>query len=133
MDLRTRSYAQFIAGVSCRDLGRLGDAIAEYGQGIALFPQPSEGGEDSGLVFPIYVSLCGWRSEVYAALGKFDAALASAAEGLRVAGEIRHPSSLTLSNAFLGYCQILKGDIDAAIPTLERGLAIGQEHVIEPR
>ena len=128
VDLRTRSYAQFIAGVSCRDLGRLGDAIAEYGQGIALFPPPSEGGEDAGLVVPIYVSLSCWRSEVYAALGEFDAALASAAEGLRVAGEIRHPSSLTLSNAFLGYCQILKGDIDAAIPTLERGLAIGQEH-----
>jgi len=128
VDLRTRSYAQFIAGVSCRDLGRLGDAIDEYGRGIALFPPPGEGGEEAGLVFPIYVSLCGWRSEVYAALGEFDAALASAAEGLRVAGEIRHPSSLTLSNAFLGYCQILKGDIDAATQTLERGLAIAQEH-----
>ena len=128
VDLRTRSYAQFIAGVSCRDLGRFGDAIAEYGRGIALFPPPSQRGEKAGLVFPIYVSLCCWRSEVFAALGQFNAALASAAEGLRVAGEIRHPSSLTLSNAFLGYCQILKGDIDAAIPTLERGLAIAQEH-----
>ncbi len=127
-DLRTRGYAQFIAGVSCRDLARFGDAIAEFGRGIALFPLPSHAGEEAGLVFPIYVSLCIWRSEVHGALGEFDAALASAAEGLRVAGEIRHPSSLTLSNAFLGYCQLLKGDIDAAIPVLERGLAIAQEH-----
>jgi len=127
-DLRTRAYAQFIAGVSCRDLGRFGDAIAEYGRGIALFPPPGQRGEEAGLVFPIYVSLCCWRSEAHGALGEFDAALASAAEGLGVAGEIRHPSSLTLSNAFLGYCQLLKGDIDAAIPALERGLAIAQEH-----
>ena len=127
-DLRTRGYAQFIAGVSCRDLGRLGDAIAEFGRGIALFPPGGQAGEEAGLVFPIYVSLCSWRSEVHGALGEFDAALASAAEGLRVAGEIRHPSSLTLANAFVGYCQLLKGDIDAAIPTLERGLAIAQEH-----
>jgi hypothetical protein len=127
-DLRTRGYAQFIAGVSCRDLGRLGDAIAEFGRGIALFPPGGQAGEEAGLVFPIYVSLCSWRSEVHGALGEFDAALASAAEGLSVAGEIRHPSSLTLATAFVGYCQLLKGDIDAAIPTLERGLAIAQEH-----
>src|SRR5260370_8523336 len=55
-------------------------------------------------------------------------ALASAAAGLRAAGAARHPSSLTLGNAFLGYCQLLKGDINAAIPALERGLAIAQEH-----
>jgi class 3 adenylate cyclase/tetratricopeptide (TPR) repeat protein len=127
-DLRTRGYAQFIAGVSCRDLGRLGDAIAEFGRGIALFPPGGQAGEEAGLVFPIYVSLCSWRSEVHGALGEFDAALASAAEGLSVAGEIRHPSSLTLATAFVGYCQLLQGDIDAAIPTLERGLAIAQEH-----
>jgi class 3 adenylate cyclase/tetratricopeptide (TPR) repeat protein len=127
-DLRTRSYAQYIAGVSCRDLGRLSDAIGEFGRGTALFPPAEQRGEDAGLVFPIYVSLCCWRSEVYLALGEFKAAQASADEGLRVSGEIRHPSSLTLSNAFLGYCHLLRGDIDAAIPVLERGLAIAQEH-----
>jgi len=112
VDLRTRGYAQLIIGVSCRDVGRFGDAIAEFGRGIALFPLPDQAAEETGLVFPIYVSLCIWRSEAHGALGEFDAALASAAEGLRVAGEIRHPSSLTLSNAFLGYCQLLRGDID---------------------
>ncbi len=127
-DLRTRSYAQFIAGVSCRDLGRFRDAIAEFDRGTALFPPLRESGEEAGLIFPIYVSLCGWRSEVHAALGEFDAALASAAEALRVAGEIRHPPSTALASAFLGYCRLLKGDIDGAVPALQRGLAIAQEH-----
>jgi class 3 adenylate cyclase/tetratricopeptide (TPR) repeat protein len=127
-DLRTRGYAQFIAGVSCRDVGRFADAIDEFGRGVALFPALGDAGEEAGLVFPVYVSLCGWRSEAYAAMGELDAALASAAEGLRMAGEIRHPYSLTLSNAFLGYCRVLKGDIDGATTVLERGLAIAQEH-----
>jgi len=128
MDLRTRSYAQFVAGASCRDLGRLRDALSEYGQGVALFPQPGEGGEDAGLIFPIYVSLCAWRSEVHAALGEFEAALASAVEAHRMAREIRHTNSLTIADAFHGYCLVMKGDIEAAIPLLERGLAVAQEH-----
>jgi predicted ATPase/class 3 adenylate cyclase len=129
-DLRTRSYAQFIAAVSCRDLGRLRDSIAEAGRGLALFPPLAEGGNEAGLTFPIYVSLCAWRSEVHATLGEFDTALASAAAALRMAGEMHHPSSLTLANAFLGYCRLLKGDIDDAIPALQRGLALAQEHDI---
>jgi len=127
-DLRTRGYAQFVAGVSCRDLGRFADAIAEYGRGIALFPPSTDASEETGLVFPTYVSLCGWRSEVHAARGEFDVALASAAEAQRMAAEIRHPSSLTLADGFMGYSQILKGDIAAALPVLERGLAFAQEH-----
>jgi hypothetical protein len=31
------------------------DATAEFGRGIALFPPPGKGGEEAGLVFPIYV------------------------------------------------------------------------------
>jgi hypothetical protein len=38
-DLRTRSYAQFIVGQACRDLGRVAEAVREFGAGIALFEQ----------------------------------------------------------------------------------------------
>src|SRR5262249_9727650 len=127
-DLRTRSYAQFIAAVSCRDLGRLRDSLAETARGLALFPSLAEGGDEAGLIFPIYVSLSGWRSEVHATLGEFGEAVASAAEALRMASEIHHVPSLTLANAFLGYCRLLKGDLDDAIPALQRGLALAQEH-----
>ena len=80
-------------------------------------------------MFPIYVSICGWRSEVHAARGEFEAALVAAAEAQRAAGVIRHPTSLTLADAFMGYCQLLKGDIAAAVPILERGHAVALEHV----
>ncbi|MGH7318397.1 MAG: hypothetical protein ACRELA_02055 [Candidatus Rokuibacteriota bacterium] len=79
-------------------------------------------------MFPIYVSLCAWRSELYATVGEFDEALASATEALRMATEIRHFSSLALANAYLGYVRLLRGDVEGGLPSLERGLAIGQEH-----
>ncbi len=127
-DLRTRSYAQFVAGLCCRDLGRFGEAIQELGDGIALFGSPGDSAEEPGLVFPIYVSLCCWRSEVQGAVGDLDAALASATEGLRMANEIRHASSMSIASAFVGYAQIGRGELETALLMLERGQALGQEH-----
>jgi class 3 adenylate cyclase/tetratricopeptide (TPR) repeat protein len=127
-DLRTRSYARFIEAVACRDLGRVEEAVGEFDAGIALFATAVEGASEPGLVYPIYVSLYGWRSEAHAALGRFDTALASATEALRMATEIRHVSSLSIANAFLGYVHIMRGDVEAAVRVLERGLAISQEH-----
>jgi class 3 adenylate cyclase/tetratricopeptide (TPR) repeat protein len=126
-DLRTRSYARFVMGVAYRDMGRLEEAIREHNAGARLFATEAAGHEP-GLVYPIFVSLCGWRSEVEVALGRFDAALATDREALRVAAEIRHSSSLAIANAFLGYAHLLRGDLPAAIAVLERGLAIAEEH-----
>jgi class 3 adenylate cyclase/tetratricopeptide (TPR) repeat protein len=126
-DLRTRSYARFIAAVACRDIGQIEVAVAEYDRGVELFA--STGDIDApGLVYPIFVSLCGWRAEAQAVLGHFDAALVSASEALRVATRIRHPSSLSIANAFLGYVHLLHGDLPTARDVLERGLAISEEH-----
>jgi tetratricopeptide (TPR) repeat protein len=125
--LRTRSYARFVMGVAYRDMGRLEEAIREHDAGAGLFATEAAGHEP-GLVYPIYVSLYGWRSEVEAALGRFDAALAAATEALRVATDMRHSSSLAIANAFLGYVHLLRGDLAAARPILERGLAIAEEH-----
>ena len=126
-DLRTRSYARFIMGVAYRDMGRLEEAVGAHEAGARLFATEAAGHEP-GLVYPIFVSLCGWRSEVEATLGRFDAALATGGEALRVAVEIRHSSSLAIANAFLGYAHLLRGDLPAAIPVLERGLSIAEEH-----
>jgi len=114
-------------GVAYRDMGRLEEAIREHDVGARLFATEAAGHEP-GLVYPIFVSLCGWRSEVEATLGRFNASLATGGEALRVATEIRHSSSLALANAFLGYAHLLRGDLPTAIPVLERGLAIAEEH-----
>src|SRR5439155_560720 len=61
-DLRTRSYARFIGAVACRDMGRFEEAVEEFDIGVKLFATAAEGHEP-GLVYPIFVSLCGWRAE----------------------------------------------------------------------
>jgi tetratricopeptide (TPR) repeat protein len=127
-DLRTRSYAQFVVGHACRDLGRIPEAVREFGLGLALFEPMDRYGEEPGLVFPIHVSLSAWCSEAYAALGNFPQAFASAREALRVATEIHHPTSLAVANRYLGYVHILRGEMDTALLFLERGLAIAREH-----
>jgi class 3 adenylate cyclase/tetratricopeptide (TPR) repeat protein len=127
-DLRTRSYAQYIAGLACRDLGRLAEASVEFQAGLALFAGADPRSSDGALAFPIYTSLCAWGAEGHAAAGDFDRALASANAALRMAGEIQHPSSVTIAGAFLGYVHIMRGDLAAAVAVLERGLATSHEH-----
>jgi len=126
-DLRTRSYARFIAAVACRDMGRVEEALEEFDLGVDVFSAAATD-QEPGLVYPIYVSLCGWRAEAHASLGRFTAATASAAEAVRKAAEIRHPSSLSIANAFLGYVALVHGDLKAAREILERGLALSEEH-----
>jgi tetratricopeptide (TPR) repeat protein len=127
-DLRTRSYARFIVGHACRDLGRVAEALREFGAGLAQFDQVDRYGAEPGLVFPIYVSLSAWRSEAHAALGDFQQAFVSAREALRVATDIHHPTSLAVANRYLGYVHSLRGQMETALPFLERALAIAKEH-----
>jgi tetratricopeptide (TPR) repeat protein len=127
-DLRTRSYAQYILGLACRDLGRIGEAVREFGAGLALFEQVGRHSAESGLVLPIYVSLSAWRSEAYATLGDFQQAFAAAIEALRVATDIHHPTSLAVASIYRGCIHILRGEAEIAVPFLERALAIASEH-----
>ncbi|HET8577239.1 MAG TPA: adenylate/guanylate cyclase domain-containing protein [Methylomirabilota bacterium] len=127
-DLRTRSYARFIVGYASRDLGRLEEALREFDAGLALFEPVDRHGQDAGLVFPICVSLGAWRAETYAALGEFRQALASAREALGVATEIHHASSLSVGNMYVGMVHVRRGELEAGVPFLERGLAIAGEH-----
>jgi tetratricopeptide (TPR) repeat protein len=96
--------------------------------GLALFEPVDRYGEEPGLVFPIHVSLSAWCSEAYAALGDFPQAFASAREALRVATDIHHPTSLAVANRYLGYVHTLRGEMDSAVPFLERVFAIAREH-----
>jgi tetratricopeptide (TPR) repeat protein len=115
-------------GHACRDLGRVAEALREFGAGLAQFDQVDRYGAEPGLVFPIYVSLSAWRSEAHAALGDFQQAFVSAREALRVATEIHHPTSLAVANRYLGYVHSLRGQMETALPFLERALAIAREH-----
>jgi len=127
-DLRTRGYAQFISGLACRDLGQMVEAHREFAVGTELFAAADPRSEEAGLVFPTYVSLCAWGAEALAAVGEFERAVASGEAGRRMAVQIGHASSVIIANQFLGYVHIMRGDLTAALPVLERALAISLEH-----
>jgi tetratricopeptide (TPR) repeat protein len=115
-------------GHACRGLGRIAEAVREFGAGLALFAEVDRYGKESGLVFPIYVSLSVWCSEAYATAGDFQQAFVSARDALRVATDIRHSASLALANRYLGYVHIVRGEVETAVPFLERALTIASEH-----
>ena len=45
-----------------------------------------------------------------------------------MATDIRHPTSLAVANRYLGYVHSLRGQMETAVPFLERALAIAREH-----
>jgi class 3 adenylate cyclase/tetratricopeptide (TPR) repeat protein len=126
-DLRTRSYARFLAGAASLALGRLRDAIREFDAGVELFSATRVDRETQQSALPIRANLRAWQAEAYAALGEFEAALRSAAEAEQIANEIDHPQSRWLARAYSGHVLLAKGEIDAAARMYASGLAIAKD------
>jgi predicted ATPase len=122
-DLRTRSYAQFLAGAASLARGRFHDAIQAFDAGVSLFTTVPVDAEAAGLVLPIRASIRAWEAEAYAALGEFGLALAAAGEAQRIASELRHPLSQGLAGVHSGYVFLMRGQIEAATRAFEHGLA----------
>jgi tetratricopeptide (TPR) repeat protein len=127
-DIRTRSYAHNLRALYYRDVGRLGEAISEFDVAAAMLSHSGPDHETSGLVMPIYVTSRALQAEAYAALGRFEQALAMARDALRMAETIGHLPSVALAYAHLGYVSVQRGDVEAGVSLLERGWALGEEN-----
>jgi tetratricopeptide (TPR) repeat protein len=125
-DVRTRSYAQLLAGSTCHDLGRLINALEEFDRGAALFAV-DRASELDGLARPILANLWAYRAETLADLGHFSRAVESAAAAERTAIDGDHPASVLIAHSFLAYVLLIRGHAGAARPHLERALALGEE------
>jgi tetratricopeptide (TPR) repeat protein len=125
--VRTRSYAQLLAGATCHDLGRLAQALDEFDRGVALFAVDQASGLDS-LARPILANLWSYRAETLADLGHFPRAVESAAAAERTATDGGgHPASVLIAHSFLAYVLLIRGDAETARPHLERALALAEE------
>ena len=127
-DLRTRSYARFLAGAACLALGRFRDAIREFDAGAELLTAEVVDVETGAHVLPIRANIRAWQAEAYAALGEFGSALSSAAEAQKIAKEIDHPQTRWLADAFSGHVLLTKGEIEAAARVFAGGLAIAEQN-----
>jgi tetratricopeptide (TPR) repeat protein len=73
----------------------------------------------------IYLGYC------HAERGTFTEGLALAAEGLQIAESVHHPFSLMEACRSVGVLSLRQGDVQRAIPVLERGLALCQDwHIL---
>jgi tetratricopeptide (TPR) repeat protein len=122
-DLRTRSYARFLAGAALLACGRFQDAIREFEAGVALFAAAPIDEEAAGLVLPIQANIRAWEAEAYAALGEFGPALAAAAEARRI--EHQRPTH-AIAWALSGYVLLMRGHLEAAVRAYEHGRASGR-------
>jgi class 3 adenylate cyclase/tetratricopeptide (TPR) repeat protein len=127
-DLRTRSYARNLRALYYRDVGRLQDAIREFDAAADLPGRAAPGHEASALVMPIYVTIRSLQAETYASLGDFERALAAGRDALGMAERIGHLPSQGLAYAHLGYVSVQRGDVDAGMSLLRRGLALGEDN-----
>jgi DNA-binding NtrC family response regulator/tetratricopeptide (TPR) repeat protein len=119
-DLRTRSYAYFLAGAASRDLGCVPEALEWFGTGTRLLETLPPDHPDAPLILPILVNTHAWQSELYAILGRHQDACAVAAQAVALARSIANPSALIFGNTFLGQALLFRGQVDQALRLLEQ-------------
>ena len=72
-----------------------------------------------------------WLSLCHAELGAFTEGLAMAEEGLRIVETVNHPLSLILACYGLSWVSLRQGDVQRAIPGLERAMSLCQDwHIL---
>jgi DNA-binding NtrC family response regulator/tetratricopeptide (TPR) repeat protein len=123
-DIRTRSYACFLAGSAYRDLGCVPEALASFDDGVRLFDAVTTNGADARLVLPILVNIHAWRAELYALVGRRHDAYTVASKAITLARSLANDSALVFGNAFLGYAKLLHGEVTEALPILEEAYAL---------
>ena len=112
-------------------LGQIHFSLGEYAraaellrEGIDLLGELAGTADELGYV--LGVGPCAWLGEVRASLGDFTEAVALARRALRLAESGSRPGDLIVALGSLGLIQVARGDYQASIPVLERGLALCQ-------
>jgi class 3 adenylate cyclase/tetratricopeptide (TPR) repeat protein len=124
-DRALQGVANFELGVVYRTLGDYRRATACFGGSVASLKDRLD--ERIEVRFPpaaphSYLAWC------HAELGEFGEALARGAEGVRLAEALGQPISLIFAYRGVAYLHLVKGDLDQAMPLLERGLALARGH-----
>lgn len=126
VDVRTQSYGRFILTASYRDLGEFSRAQEASAAGATLLRSLAVDDPQAPYALPILVSFHAWEAETYAVLGQDRAAREAAEQGLALAVKLANPSALAFANAFLGYVHLVRGDVMAALPSIQQSREISK-------
>jgi tetratricopeptide (TPR) repeat protein len=122
--------ARNILGLAYYDAGDYPQAVESLGQNVALL-QGELRYERFGLIGSVAVSSRANLSLCHAERGAFTEGLALAEEGLQIAETVNHPFSLIEACSGVSVVYLRQGDVQRAIPLLERGTGLCQDwHVL---
>ena len=124
-----QSYAGQYFGLACHALGDYRRA-SELLRVVTQTPQPDRWTGALGMVASWdahqAISLA-WFARCLAELGEFEEGVAAGRRAVALAEGLESPYSLTAACIGLGYICLVKGDLDAACPVLERACNVARE------
>jgi class 3 adenylate cyclase/tetratricopeptide (TPR) repeat protein len=107
------------------DTGQYGHATAHFRKNVATLG-PEMLRERFGLPYLVSVHSRTWLAVSLVELGLFNEAIEHAKEALRIAEGANHASSLVSAHMGLGRAHLRRGDLERAVPVLERGLELAR-------
>ncbi|HET9490061.1 MAG TPA: adenylate/guanylate cyclase domain-containing protein [Methylomirabilota bacterium] len=107
------------------DTGQYGRATAHFRRNVATLG-PEMLNEQFGLPYLVSVHSRTWLAVGLVELGLFNEAIEHANEALRIAEGSNHASSLVSAHMGLGRAHLRRGDLERAVPLLERGLELAR-------
>ena len=128
-DVPLQSYAGQYFGLACHALGDYRRA-SELLRVVTQSPQPERWAGAFGMVssWDAHQAIShAWFARCLAELGEFDEGVDAGRRAVVLAEGLNSPYSLTAACIGLGYICLVKGDIDAAGPVLERACSIARE------
>jgi tetratricopeptide (TPR) repeat protein len=131
--LTTASGEVSLQALANRNLGTAYEAQGDYRRAIDCFRQAVAffGGarrhEHFGQITLPAVTSRAFLVKCHAELGTFAEGRALGEEGLRIAEEVAHPSSLMIASWGIGLLALRQGNLPKALPPLERAVGICQD------
>jgi tetratricopeptide (TPR) repeat protein len=130
LSLRTTGADRALGAVAHYYLGAAYNKTGQYSEAIEVLKrgmQTVDGAlrhERFGTTVVLSVICRSHLVQCLAATGQFTEGIGRGEEGVRIAEEVNHPASLIHMICSLGVLFLSKGDLDKAIPVLERAFAI---------
>ena len=107
------------------DTGRYGRATAHLQKNVTTLG-PEMLHERFGLPYLVSVHSRTWLAASLVELGLFNEAIEHGKEALRIAEGFNHASSLVSAHMGLGRAHLRRGDLERAVPVLERGVELAR-------
>jgi class 3 adenylate cyclase/tetratricopeptide (TPR) repeat protein len=107
------------------DTGQYGRATAHLRKNVAMLG-PEMVHERFGLPYLVSVHSRTWLAASLVELGQFSEAIEHSMEALRIAEGANHASSLVSAHMGLGRAYLRRGDLERAVPVLERGVELAR-------